>query len=352
MPDWTKSMKQTFEYFVVDPGTWKDIKPLRTVTGSTISWDLDSETLGSASIDVTDNVDECYIRTYLVTIQNGVKERFPLGTVMVQTPSYKFDGRVRTNTLDAYSPLIELKETQPEYGYTIMKGTNILERAGQLTRENVRAPVVTTSVEKTLYSDFTADVNDTWLSYLGDFLSNANYQYSLDEMGRILLAPYVRVDEMQPVWTFTDDENSIFYPDMSVSRDLYGIPNVVEVVYSSDGQYYVGRAVNEESGSPISVKNRGRKIVYRETSPSFTGTPSQAQVQEYAENLLKKKSSLEYTVTYKHGYCQNRIGDCVLLNYTRAGLNNVKAKVTQQTITCEPGCPVEETAVYTRNLWR
>ena len=352
MPDWTKSMKQTFEYFVVDPGTWKDIKPLRTATRSTISWDLDSETLGSASIDVTDNVDECYIRTYLVTIQNGVKERFPLGTVMVQTPSYKFDGRVRTNTLDAYSPLIELKETQPEYGYTIMKGTNILERAGQLTRENARAPIVMTTGEKTLYSDFTADVNDTWLSYLGDFLSNANYQYSLDEMGRILLAPYVRVDEMQPVWTFTDDENSIFYPDMSVSRDLYGIPNVVEVVYSSDGQYYVGRAVNEESGSPISVKNRGRKIVYRETSPSFTGTPSQAQVQEYAENLLKKKSSLEYTVTYKHGYCQNRIGDCVLLNYTRAGLNNVKAKVTQQTITCEPGCPVEETAVYTRNLWR
>ena len=25
MPDWTKTMQQTFEYYVVDPGTWKDI---------------------------------------------------------------------------------------------------------------------------------------------------------------------------------------------------------------------------------------------------------------------------------------------------------------------------------------
>ena len=27
MPDWTKSMQQTFEYYVVDPNTWKDKTP-------------------------------------------------------------------------------------------------------------------------------------------------------------------------------------------------------------------------------------------------------------------------------------------------------------------------------------
>lgn len=345
-------MQQTYEYFIVDPATWKDVKQIENVTGSSISWDLDSDTLVSASIDITEAVDECYVRIYLVTIQNGVKERFPLGTFLVQTPSYKFDGKIKSTTSDAYSPLIELKETPPEYGYTIMKGTNILERSGQLIRENARAPVVTTNCDKTLYSDFTADVNDTWLSYLGDFLSNADYNLMLDEIGRILFSPYVRVDEMQPVQIFTDDNSSILYPDLSVERDLYGIPNVVDVVYSSDGLYYVGHAENDEAGSPTSITNRGRKIIYRETNPSFTGTPSKAQVQEYAEKLLKSKSSLEYTVTYKHGYCQNRVGDCVLLNYTRADLNNVKAKVIRQTITCKPGCPVEETAVYTKNLWR
>lgn len=345
-------MQQTYEYFIVDPATWKDVRQIENVAGSSISWDLDSDTLVSASIDITESVDECYVRIYLVTIQNGVKERFPLGTFLVQTPSYKFDGKIKSTTSDAYSPLIELKEVPPEYGYTIMKGANILERSGQLIRENSRAPVVTTNCDKTLYSDFTADVNDTWLSYLIDFLSNADYNLMLDEIGRVLFSPYVRVDEMQPVQTFTDDNSSILYPDLAVERDLYGIPNVVDVIYSSDGLYYVGHAENNEAGSPTSIKNRGRKIIYRETNPSFTGTPSKTQVQEYAEKLLKSKSSLEYTVTYKHGYCQNRVGDCVLLNYTRADLNNVTAKVIRQTITCKPGCPVEETAVYTKNLWR
>ena len=63
-------------------------------------------------------------------------------------------------------------------------------------------------------------------------------------------------------------------------------------------------------------------------------------------------STLEYTITYKHGYCPVRLGDCVRLNYKRAGLNGVKAKVISQTIDCVPGCPVTEKAVFTAELWR
>ena len=62
-------------------------------------------------------------------------------------------------------------------------------------------------------------------------------------------------------------------------------------------------------------------------------------------------SSLEYTITYKHGYCPVRLGDCVRLNYTKAGIYNVKAKVISQNIECEAGCPVTEKAVFTMELW-
>ena len=34
MPDWTSSMQQTFEYYTVDPGTWKDSKPVKCVKAS------------------------------------------------------------------------------------------------------------------------------------------------------------------------------------------------------------------------------------------------------------------------------------------------------------------------------
>ena len=113
----------------------------------------------------------------------------------------------------------------------------------------------------------------------------------------------------------------------------------------------VARAVNDDRDSPVSTVNRGREIVYRESDPSVIGTPDQAYLNEYAKQLLKSLSSLEHTVTYKHGYCPVQVGDCVLLNYERSGLKNVKARVISQSITCETGCPVEETAVYTSNLW-
>ena len=76
------------------------------------------------------------------------------------------------------------------------------------------------------------------------------------------------------------------------------------------------------------------------------------QRKEYAVKLMKELSSVQYTVSYSHGYCPVRVGDCVRLNYSSAGLNNVKAKVISQTIKCESGCSVSEKAVFTTKLWR
>lgn len=345
-------MNQTYEYYIVDPGTWKDSEKLDTITKSTIDRDSSDETLGSASIDMTGEIEECYIRIYLITIQNGVRERFALGTFLVQTPSFKFDGRVTERTLDAYTPLLELKENPPEYGYTLMNGANIMKLAGTLAQEHARAPVITTTNEKTLFSDFTAETNDTWLSFLSDLISNANYEFTVDALGQILFAPMQSLSSMRHVWEYNDDNSSILYPEITYEQDLYGIPNVVEVIYSSNDRMYTARVENNDPDSIVSIQNRGREIIYRENSPSFTGIPSKAEVQEYAKHLLESKSSIQCSLTYKHGYCPVTINDCVLLNYTRAGIKNVRARVTSQSITCEPGCPVEETAVYTKNLWR
>ena len=116
MADWQSSMSQTFEYYVVDPGTWQNQKLLDNVLSCTITRDSETETLGSASIDIGESVGECYIRVYLVTNQNGLKERHPLGTFLVQTPSSSFDGKIRNVSMDTYTPLLELKENQPPIG--------------------------------------------------------------------------------------------------------------------------------------------------------------------------------------------------------------------------------------------
>lgn len=352
MADWLSSMQQTFEYYIVDPKTWKDIELIDTVKSSTIQRDAEAETLGSATIDMTESVGESYIRIYLITIQNGLRERHPLGTFLVQTPSLSFNGRLQNISVDAYTPLIELKESPPPLGYSILKNSNVMDFAYRLARERARAPVVKTECNTLLGMNFTASTDDTWLTFLSDLIANAKYNFALDEMGRILLSPYQDTASLQPVWTYNDDNSSILYPEISVDRDLYGIPNVVEVIHSNGAGYYFVRAVNDDPNSVTSTVNRGREIIHRVNNPDLVGKPTENQVKDYANQLLRELSVLEYTVTYTHGYCPVRLGDCVRLNYARAGITNIKAKVISQTIKCEPGCPVTEKAVFTTRLWR
>lgn len=352
MANWLESMQQTFEYYIVDPATWKDTKQIFNVTKCSISRDLGADTLGSATIDITESIGECYIRVYLVTIQKGITEKFPLGTFMVQTPSSSFNGKITNVSMDAYTPLLELKENPPPLGYSVSKGRNIMDMVYDLAFENSRAPITKTNCSETLYSDFVANTEDTWLTFLIDLAANAKYEFMIDEMGRILFAPKQDTASLQPVWTYNDDNSSILQPNLDLDHDLYGVPNAVEVIYSNGSDYFYSKVVNDDPNSPISTVNRGREILYRETEPSLSGNPTKEQIDLYAERLLREMSTLEYSVSYTHGYCPVRIGDCVRLNYTRAGLTNVKAKVVSQSISCESGCQVEERAVFTNKLWR
>ena len=358
MADWLKSMEQTYEYYIVDPGTWKDVKKLNNVKSCTITRDAETDTLGSATIDITESVGECYIRIYLVTIQNGITEKHPLGTFLVQTPSSSFDGKKRDVSMDAYTPLIELKENPPPIGYSIIAENedgsykNIMENAVALTSENLRAPVVNATCDKTLHYDFVASTEETWLSYISDLIANAKYIFGLDELGRILFLPKQDITSMQPVWTYNDDNSSILLPEITMTHDIYKVPNVVEVVYANGAARYHAVAINDDPNSPTSTVNRGRIIKHRDTSPKLAGIATQSMIDEYAEKLLEEMSTVEYTITYTHGYCPVRLGDCVRLNYESAGITGIKAKVISQNIKCKSGCQVTEKAAFTTKLWR
>lgn len=351
MTDWTKSMTQEFEYYTVDPKTWKDIEKLDTVTSGSITRDLSVETLGSASLDMTSVLNECYVRFYLITIQNGVRERHPLGTYLLETPSTSFDGKVTNSSVDAHTPLIELKEKQMPLGYFVLKDQNVMNVAYDISSTAMRAPVVKAINDTTLYADFVANEDDTYLTFISDLISNAKYELSLDELGRVLFSPKQSLDSLQPIWEYTDDNSSILYPDVSWDHDIYGIPNVVEVIYSSDSSYYYSKAVNDDENSPTSVQARGREIVKRIVNPTDIGNASQQQIDTYAQLALEAESTVDYTLSYSHGYCPVRLGDCVLFNYKNSGIYGVKAKVTSQNIKCTPGCEVSETAAFTARLW-
>jgi hypothetical protein len=310
--------------------------------------------------------------------------------------------------MDAYTPLLELKEKSPDIGYyvpqtrynTVTMGSNgvwiehdsgsmppvagapmdgvkttsgkqvysystpahdgyycvkesLTDMVYNILQDKVRAPKVQSQTTAVLANDFVADLNDTWFSFLSDLLANANMTFDLDEMGRILLVPYKDINSMRPIWTYNDDNSSILYPEVTMDHDLYGIPNVVEVRYYDGTNNHYYRAENNDPGSPTSIQNRGREIVHRVTEINLPGLLKKDDpfIEQYAKQLLRQLSTIEYTITYTHGYCPVRVGDCVRLNYSRAGLSNIKAKVVSQSIKCETGCSVTEKAIFTTKLW-
>lgn len=352
MPNWTESMEQSFEYYTVDPITLADVKRLDNVKSASFSRDSDSQTLGSATIDVTNSFGESYIRGYLKTVQNGVTEKFSLGTVLSQTPSSSFNGTVTDVSMDCYTPLIELKEKRLPLGYTVRKGTNIMQAAYNIVKDNCRVPVGSASSDIVLQDNYTADPNDTVLSFVIKLIENAEYELGLDEMGGILFVPKQDLEALQPVWTFDDGNSSILLPEITVNHDLYGIPNVVDVIYSYGSDCKRAVAKNDDPNSPTSTVSRGREIPYYDTDPDFRGYVTQGQLDAYAERVLKALSTLEYTVSFSHAYCPVRIGDCVRLNYTKAGITDIKAKIISQNVKAEPGCTVSAKAVFKSKLWR
>lgn len=351
MVDWTKSMEQTFEYYEVDPISWKDKKRLTNIKSSSITRDLETDTLGSATIDVTNMVGESYIRIYLVTNQNGQKEKHPLGTYLVQTPQSDFDGKVNSVSLDAYTPLIELKENPPQLGYSLLEGENIMENAYRITKENCRCPVIETKSDKTLQKDFVSNTDDKYMTFLIDLIAQADYKFDCDELGRILYRPNQKTEALQPVHTFDDGNSSILYPDLTLKHDIFATPNVVEVYCTTGGEVLYSRVENRDINSPVSIQNRGREIIQRITNPNLPGVTTQAQIDEYAQNLLEELSTSTYTITFSHGYYPCRPGDCIRLNYKAAGLEDIKAKIVSQNIKCTQGVEVKTTATFSKKLW-
>lgn len=347
--DWTSSMKQTYEFYEVNPTSWNDIRQINSIVSCSINIDESSDTYYSASFTATEMLDEMYVRVYLIAVQNGGKTKIALGTFLVQSPSYTFNGVYASININAYSPLIELKEKKPRLGYTIRKGAELLNTSVAQMDANLRAPV--SIIDDTLVAtkNITAESGENWLSFLAYTFGLSKRKIVLDGYGKVGFVKETSVDKMNPSAFFDDGNSSILYPSITDDRDWYGIPNVVEVYY---GNQYYSRIVNDEESSPTSTVNRGREILYRETAPNVPAISSQEDLDRYATRLLEELSSLEHRVTFSHGYCETKVGDCIMLNYKLAGMTNVKARIINQTISCVPGCKVDETAVYTTSLWR
>lgn len=345
MTDWKRGMTRTYEFWAVNPDTWGDVELLDVVNECTITRDADDETLGSATFQMDSWEGERYIRVYLITRQDGVRERWPLGTFLVQVPDRSFDGMRGITNASGYTPLKELADNKPPVAYTI--GSGYYEnQAARLIETYSRAPVRIPAGETVVQEDFVAEDDESWLEYISKALAKSKKHVELTPRGDVLIAPDQDPWALMPFMTFDDSNSSIMQPEVQVTTDISEVPNVVQVVYSEDSRYLMAEAVNDDPSSENSTIALGRRKVYRENSPELPDNPDQEDVEILAKKLLREKGAASYEVTFTHGYVPDvALGTAVRLSYKAMGLD-VVAIVTAQTIWCTPSCQVQTTARY------
>ncbi len=371
--DWTKSMQQTFEFYTVDPNNWYDDQKLENIISCDLTHDLTSDKRGNASIAVTEPLPECYIRTYLVVTQAGYMHKICLGTYLYMTSSDSFDGMKHNITMTGYTPMVELEEKLPPLGFHIVGITNRKHSGNAPMVTDAIKDIVTTYtrceienrtvIQKPLLNDFVAGTNDNFLTVINNILNASSLQQyilTVDEWGTIIVKDKPVLEDAIPTYIYTDDNSSILLPSLDTNDDIYGIPNVVEVLYTGDKRLPAIRVIvkNEDPTSIVSIPSRGREIAKRFTITNiaapvndYSEAAVRAQVTAQAERLLEAASTIQKTISYSHGYCDVKVGDTVLINYERAGVTGIRAKVVSQRISCKPGCQVDEQAVYTKKLW-
>lgn len=363
--DWGRSMQQTYEYYIVNPETWQNQERIDYIISTSITHDSTSRLCGSSNMNTTEALDENYIRTYLVCNQDGHIHKECLGTYLYMTTNDSFDGVVHEYNAIGYTSLVELDENCPMLGYFIPskdyagrdQHVSIANNIRTIVNQHTRCELETAiEYSDMLTNDIVPAPSDTWLDIILNMIKTVavrQYVLGADEMGNITLKVHNDINKMIPTYDYTDDDTSLLLPTLNTGLDLYKIPNVVEVIFSDSKHFFKSRAVNNDEESPISIQKRKREIVKRVVVNNIGfSKPTQKIVDAYAEKLLESESTIRQEISYTHGYCGTKVGDCVTLTYRAAGLNKVKGIITAQTINCVPGCTVDETMVYIKKLWR
>ena len=344
--DWTRGYRVSYEYWEVDPATFRNRRRLLHVESCEITRDASDETLGSASMVLSDMLPaEAWVRAYLLATQDGATERVCLGTFLALVSKADMDGRSLSYPVTLHTPLKELADDGPPDGYPVRKGANAIAAADMLLgRFHAQ---VAGSAELREMGSLAVSLHDSWLSMASKVLAAVGMELALDEWGTIGFSPVRDAAALQPVWTFRDDEFSIMAAEARMECNWDEVPNTLHVVLAGAHGTVVKTIVNDSPDSPVSTVSRGRTVSATEENPEGV---TEATAEAWGRRRLKELSCAERRLAISHGYCPVRLGDCVRVVRSREGID-VKGKVVRQSIRCETALAVQAEIAYTEEVW-
>lgn len=330
--DWSKGFSAEYELVTVDRDSWEDNTRLEFMSGS-IDRVADSELMESATITVTENIGEAWLRIYLVAHQNGGFSRTPLFTGLASSPERKIDGSRVSWDCDCYSVLKPAGDVLLERGYYAPAGSGA-DLARQLLSVSP-CPVSVEGMSPLLSSSIVAEDGETCLSMATKVINALGWRIRISGDGSVVLCEMG--SESKAVFGSINDDSIEL--DITDTNDWYSCPNV----YRVSGEEYGTAVVRDNSpDSQLSTVNRGREIWQEETGVVLNGRET---LVDYAARRLRECQSPSQKLNYNRRFYEDvTVGDIIGLNYPMHDLVG-NYRITSQSIELGYGCRTTEEAV-------
>ena len=332
MIDFSNGISATYYTSRVDPKTWADAGEISIISGS-ITRKADSDLVESAEITVSEDIGtEEWVRVYLIASQGGAKQRVPLFTGIVSSPSRNINGNSETRRLDCYSVLKVAADILLPLGWFAPARTN----GGELIKillSDLPCPVELDEGSPTIISSFVAGNNDSKLSVAQAIAEAINWQIKVNGDGSVRICP----KPLTISGTFDNIENDIIETAVTDNRDIFSVPNVLRVTLNGSA----ATARDDDPDSIYSTVNRGREVWQKEDAKLAAGE----SLGEYAVRRLKELQNPSRKLSYTRRFQPDvNVNDLVSIIYPKQNIGDV-FRIQSQTIELSHGAKVKEESI-------
>lgn len=317
------------------------------IPGGQLDWQWNQAVKGTGTLNVLDidqalpgkiriaDVDLSSIRIRPVLLIDGLPE-IPLSLYLVTAAPEAWTDGGRTYALELHDRTTVLDQDQVATTFTAKKNATIMTVIASLISSAGETFAPDGSETRKLTADTVWPVGTTKLQIVNDLLTTLHYNaLTVDGRGDFVATPYTSPADRQITYgllngiprELVDGESSIYQPDWSRVRDVYGVPNKVVVIGNATGSDAppLGSYTNTDPDSPFSYAARGRWIVYTVQGidvPTLpTGTTATDYLNAVARATLISLSSPQVTVTVKHLPLPLTVGDVVRFASAPAGID-------------------------------
>lgn len=258
----------SFRYELFDKnGVFK--KHLTDVLSATVEYNALAAIKCTAKFEILDSAGVDWLNDRIkpwarLRMQDGGWAEWPLGMFLLTTmPRAADSSGVVTRSIEAYDLAQILADDRVTDRYEVAAGANVIAEVRDLLDSAGIAAQNLTGSSKELPGARSWDPGTSKLQIINDLLHAIAYDdLWFDENGTAVAAPYV-----SPVWrasayTYQDDDQSVMFPEVEQSLDLWNVPNKwVRYVSESDVAVMRSEYTNANPDSPTSTVSRGRTIV-------------------------------------------------------------------------------------------